>query len=200
VLDLLAQDLAANHYDLKKTMERIVTSRAYQLPAVASGETRKPAYQFRGPEVRRLSAEQFRDALAQLTGVWCERPELPGHGTNTVRASLVPADGLTTALGRPNREQVCTARPAAATTLQALELANGHTLSQLLERGAERLLADNPSPEQLIPKLYQTALGRAPSTAEVGVARELAGEPVTKEGLEDLLWAVSMLPEFQFIY
>src|SRR5262249_8040472 len=51
---------------------------------------------------------------------------LAGH----VRASLVAADPLTTALGRPNREQVLTLRSPNATTLQALELTNGKTLAE----------------------------------------------------------------------
>ena len=31
-------------------------------------------------------------------------------------------------------------------------------------------------------------------------AREMVGEPARREGVEDLLWAVVMLPEFQLIY
>ena len=45
-----------------------------------------------------------------------------------------------TALGRPNREQVVTTRPSAATTFQALELTNGETLADILKRGAQNLL------------------------------------------------------------
>ena len=51
------------------------------------------------------------------------------------RASLVAADPLLVALGRPNREQVLTTRSTIATTLQMLELANGTTLSKLLQQG-----------------------------------------------------------------
>ena len=32
------------------------------------------------------------------------------------------------------------------------------------------------------------------------LAQSLVGTPARKEGLEDLLWAVAMLPEFQLIY
>ena len=52
------------------------------------------------------------------------------------------ADPLLLALGRPNREQVLTTRSPVATTLQMLELANGQTLSKLLQKGAEELLAE----------------------------------------------------------
>jgi hypothetical protein len=122
------------------------------------------------------------------------------------RAALVTADPLTLALGRPNREQVVTLRNAAPTTLQALELSNGATLSRLLAEGAERLLADKPTSGMLVTRIYQRALGRAPTPAEARACLALLGAgsgpaSVPKaDGVQDLLWAVAMLPEFQLIY
>ena len=54
----------AHGYDVKHLIETIVTSRTYQMPAVRR-EAEPPArgYVFRGPEVRRLTAEQFADAI-----------------------------------------------------------------------------------------------------------------------------------------
>ena len=40
-------------------------------------------------------------------------------------------------LGRPNREQVVTTRPAEMTTLEAIEMSNGQPLAELLQQGAE---------------------------------------------------------------
>ena len=118
-----------------------------------------------------------------------------------VRASLVAADSLLTALGRPNREQVVTTRPPEATTLQALELTNGQTLAELLKRGATNLLADPLLPKRkLVAAIYEKALGREPTTSEFKLGRDLIGQPVQAAGVEDLLWAVTMLPEFQLIY
>src|SRR5262249_17275863 len=74
LLDWLAEDLVANGYDLKKTLERILTSRVYQWPAVNLEERTSQNYVFRGPGVRRLTAEQFRDALAQMLGAWYAQP------------------------------------------------------------------------------------------------------------------------------
>jgi hypothetical protein len=115
------------------------------------------------------------------------------------RAALLAADPLLVALGRPNREQVTTVRQGTATTLQALELTNGGTLAGLLKKGAARLLSENPSGAALADTLYLKALGRKPSTAERKVAVELTGTPVMPEGVEDLLWSLAMLPEFQLI-
>jgi mono/diheme cytochrome c family protein len=398
LLDWLAEDFAAHDYDVKHLIRQILTSRAYQLPAVNLGEQQQQDFVFCGPAVRRLSAEQFRDALTRLTGagysspaaeitpseseqkrfapplavkwIWndpnaadkakaghvyfrktihlaempsdataaviCDnsftlylngrkvgsgsgfkeavlfdlRPFLkpgdnlfavdavnhlpdntvPGAGepapgtenpagllfyarlrspnagaaTNeiindfasdsswvcssvmhehwetpgfapdnwmaavvlgdmgivpwrvsesylagkvagaypgSVRAALVAADPLLVALARPNREQVVTTRPTAATTLQALELTNGETLADLLKRGAENLLATQPAAKgDLISSLYEKALGRKPTGPELQLAREVVGQPIQPAGVEDLLWSVAMLPEFQLIY
>jgi hypothetical protein len=117
-----------------------------------------------------------------------------------VRASLVPADALMVALGRPNREQVVTVRSSEATTLQALELTNGETLSKILKRGAAEIVGNTKNSSALIQDIYERAVGRKPVHAEMQLAQETVGKKPTKEGVEDLLWAMVMLPEFQLIY
>lgn len=393
LLDWLGEDLVENGYDLKKTIERMLTSRAYQMPSVTSDPNSKN-FVFAGPLIRRLSAEQFRDALGMVTGVWhaspagdfdfsclqtnlaeaasklggkwiwaepgaaakapagtvyfrkhvkldaaaeeayavaaCDnsytlyvngekaasgkdfgQPQFvdiksrlrPGQNiiavkainlapenksaaegqaapestanpagfyfyarikaggastnigsdgswiwsreqtngwetaafadrewqsaaelgnaktapwnaekalatafagkifTGNVRASMANADPLSVSLGRPNREQVITTRTSAATTLQALELTNGETLAKLLGSGAAKIVGRKPaSPEDLTKQLYRKALGRNPSREELKLAAELVGTPVGKEGVEDLIWSLAMLPEFQLIY
>src|SRR5205085_6137705 len=77
-----------------------------------------------------------------------------GVQTCALPISLVNADPLLTALGRSNREQVVTERPKLATTLEALELTNGRTLSAVLKRGAARWLAKGPkSTDELVTRL-----------------------------------------------
>jgi hypothetical protein len=118
-----------------------------------------------------------------------------------VRAALVGADPLTTALGRPNREQIVTTRPTAATTLEALEMTNGETLADLLKRGAESLLAGKAAVKgKLLKDLYEEALGRGPTRPELQTALEIVGQPAQPAGIEDLLWTLIMSPEFQLIY
>ena len=69
LLDWLASDFVASGYDMKALIATILKSRTYQLPAVP--RKGKPAkYVFRGPEIRRLTAEQFSDAVASITGEW----------------------------------------------------------------------------------------------------------------------------------
>ena len=58
------------------------------------------------------------------------------------------------------------------------------------------------SVQSLTDRVYRHALGRIPNDAERAVARELLSGPDGKpraEGLADLLWAITMLPEFQLL-
>ncbi len=208
VLDWLAEDLVAHGYDLRHTMTVITTSKAYQAQAVDESIPEGAKFVFRGPLVRRLTAEQFVDAVSQLTGVWQEKPEATfGLSTNEVealqgkaRASLVAADPLMAALDRPNREQLVTVRQATPTTLQALELTNGKTLDQILKRGSTRLLEDVLDAKHLTERVYQLAYSRPPTRAERRAALELLGKEPSAESIQDFLWAVVMQPEFQLIY
>ena len=358
LLDWLASDFADHGYDVRRTIRLIVTSRAYQLPTVGQPSERVEDYHFTGPTVKRMSAEQFCDAVSRLTGVWSSpanpiqivngQPQPPpgrqaamkfqsgviksgsapididiagarslslvvtnggaarmdddwadwaeptligpkgtikltdlkwasattGYGTvqidkniigkplrldgktfaggigthaNSVityllppgltrfratagpdtgaleegkgvttlaffvlagdrslvetRAALAQADPLQRALGRPNREQVVTERLTAATTLQALELTNGQTLAGMLDAGAARWTADrSSSPTHIVNALYLQALGRPPTPAERKAALTEIGSPVRTDGVQDLLWALVMLPEFQLVY
>ncbi|WP_339715278.1 DUF1549 domain-containing protein [uncultured Kriegella sp.] len=68
LLDWLASDFIASGYNLKHLMKRIMTSKAYQLPTAhyEKLEDIKSDYVFTGPVLRRMSAEQFSDAVSQV--------------------------------------------------------------------------------------------------------------------------------------
>jgi uncharacterized membrane protein/mono/diheme cytochrome c family protein len=68
LLDWLASDFIESGHDLKHLIKRIMMSNTYQLPTVKYGnkEELKSEYVFEGPVVRRLSAEQFSDAVSQV--------------------------------------------------------------------------------------------------------------------------------------
>lgn len=207
LLDYLAADLVDHGYDLKHSIELILTSRAYQLPATPAAERIDPSAPFAGPAVRRMTAEQFVDAVRSLTGVWPDKadaqitvPGVEGPYPGPIRSALLAADPLMLALGRPNREQVVTSRASAATTLQAIELTNGAALDELLAKGALKWTADaGLTPEALVTALYLRALNREPTAPERTEALAMIGSPATPEGVQDLLWAMTMLPEFQLI-
>ncbi|MGV3660258.1 MAG: DUF1549 domain-containing protein [Prosthecobacter sp.] len=114
-----------------------------------------------------------------------------------IRASLLKADFLMRTLGRPNRDQIVSTRPNELTTLEAIDLANGSILADTIAKGATKLMADASG--DLITPLYRHALSRDPNAAELATAKELLGDKPTQQGVEDLLWAVCMLPEFQLV-
>lgn len=222
LLDWLAADFVEHGYDLQHTMQLICTSRAYQLRAVPLTENKSAPFQ--GPIERRMQAEQFVDAISQMTDVWqtetkqmtkadsrgqggqlkairgvLEDRKASDSGQLLLRAALVDADALQAALGRPNREQVVTRRDSISTPLEALEFTNGQTLDHLLHEGAERMVSRALTPTEIVSRTYAKALGRAPNAEELQVAIQLVGSPATIEGAQDFLWMIAMLPEFQFI-
>jgi uncharacterized protein DUF1549/uncharacterized protein DUF1553 len=141
LLDWLAADFADHGYDVKHLLRTIMTSRAYQSPAVDHAS--KP-YVFTGPLVRRLTAEQFADSVASITGEW--RVKQTGTAGAFVREWQVKSNPMTRALGRPIRDQVTTDRLDQPTTLQALELTNGVTLATALLRSSQRMLGELKAP------------------------------------------------------
>lgn len=139
LLDWLAADFVRSGYDIDHLIETIVLSRAYEMPAVAAPAPNEKEYVFRGPLVRRMTAEQFVDSVSAMTGEWRTFVPRGARQAQYARDYQLKISPLTLALGRPTREQVVTERASEATTLQALELVNGKDLFGLLSNGALRL-------------------------------------------------------------
>jgi len=224
LLDYLAYDLARNDYDLKRTLRLLATSQAYQgrraggvrppvVPAKRSGstnDTERPSGQSPGPRRKRMTAEQFADALATVSGYW-PQPKLmqvePGDGPIRAWRHRDP-DPLATALGRPSRDVINSVRAEDATVLQALELINGDVLQERLTKGAESLLAGplgrEPDIDTIVHTLCRRAYCRDADAAELKQGRALLGTPQQRPaqrraGWEDFLWLIVMRSEFQYI-
>ena len=211
LLDWLAYDFVQQGYDIKKLLYTVMTSRTYQLPSVGVQEAEllmAPDYVFKGMVRRRLTAEQFADAVsvafnplyADSAIVYKRLPETIQQEIPFVRAALVKNDPFLTALGRPNRETVSTARTSQANLLQALELTNGDKLNQTLKYGAERWRTQYHATDALVRELYRKALGRDPSVKELAVAEKMLGKKPSVTGVQDLAWAIVLHPEFQLIF
>ncbi len=156
VLDTLAGDFVEHGYDIQFLLHRIMTSRAYQAAATPVRAEEKD-FVFRGPLPRRLTAEQYVDAISSITGEWrVLAPEESGTGVYS-REWRLKSSPLTRSLGRPIRDQVYTRRNSEATTLQALEVVNGETLDNLLARGAKRMLGELP---EAPPNLFDSGVVR----------------------------------------
>ena len=151
LLDELSEGFTQSGYDPKWLLKTIMLSQAYQSPAVAESSERP--YQFRGPLLRRMTAEQFADSISAITGEWRVR-QLANSGVYA-REWEMKSTTLTRALGRPIRDQVVTTRQDAPTTLQALELVNGNFLANMLENASLRMLRQLP----LMPRnIYDSGL------------------------------------------
>ncbi len=117
-----------------------------------------------------------------------------------IRACLMKLDLLTRTLGRPNREQIVSMRPNELTTLEAIDLANGQGLASLLEKGAPKLLeASRADARVLITLLFKSTLARAPGASELADMLAAIGDKPDERSVQDALWAIIMMPEFQLV-
>lgn len=211
LLDWLAFDFVRNNYDIKDVMYQILSSEIYQQPSVAYEEPEKLVskdYVFQGMVRRRLSAEQFADAVSQaFYPVYTDSnfvkkhfPQISDLKTPFVRSSMVKNDIFLTALGRPNRENVGAVRNSQSNLIQALEVTNGQVLNSRLQLGAEKWMLANLRKEKLTDSLFMNFLGRLPTVRERKATQSILAEKPTQANIQDLVWALTLLPEFQLIY
>lgn len=116
------------------------------------------------------------------------------------RAALVVADPFLKALGRPTRENVTTKRDDEPGLLQALSLTNDAFFTTAVAEGAAKWLEKFPNqPEQMINHLFLNLLCRQPSKSEQDLLRRYWTTRPGAEAVADMIWAILVLPEFQFI-
>jgi hypothetical protein len=211
LLDALARDFVAHHFDLRHLVRTIMNSRTYQLSAVPNETNAEDEANFARAPVRPLQAEQLLDALAQVTG---EQPRFPGHPAG-MRAGQLPGvmasrgrgqrstDGekFLAAFGKPVRSLSCECERSDDTTLnQAFQLITGPMLNQMLsepDNRIGRLLAAGRSDADVIEEFYLAALSRPPSAAERERALALLRRSKDRRAaLEDLVWGLINAKEF----
>lgn len=212
LLDWLASDFVENGYDLKALIYQIASSKIYQSQSIgyeSYDELMADDYKFNGMVSRRMTAEQFSDAVSEIVyplfteeeikynPFELQQPEL--SKPSFARASLVANNPFLTALGRPNREIVSTSRDSQGNLLQALELTNGERLNTALQKGAEKWKTQLSDPVQITEELYLKALNRKPNEKELAIAKEALGANPDVAQIQDLFWAVILLPEFQMV-
>jgi uncharacterized membrane protein len=207
LLDWLAADFIEKKYNLKELIFLIATSKVYSTES-STYKTQLALYdqnfKFTGMARRRITAEQFSDAVSQIILPIFNQRDLKyiqkKAQSSFVRASLVANNRLLTALGRPNREVVATSRDSQVSILQALELSNGEKLNFVLACGAEEWLIRYKNADVIITEFYKKALGREPNLKEKNIAKQAMGNSPKAEQIQDFFWAVILLPEFQLIY
>ncbi len=212
LLDWMAVNFVEEGYDIKKLLYLITTSKTYQLPSIGLADQaaiNAESFVFKGLLKKKLTAEQFSDALSTVVSpVYSVEslkynpladPKAYMDASAFVRAALVQNDPFQTALGRPSRENIISVREGHVTLLQAMELTNGTKLNETLIQGAKRWVSQYKNPNEMIQAIYGQTLGRKPSSDELKIANELFEGKVDEGSVQELLWAIVLLPEFQFI-
>lgn len=213
LLDWLAVDFVENGYEIKRLISLIATSKIYQsqsIPLASPDLLLAADFKFEGMIRRRLTAEQFSDAVSEISAPLFDSVEvkfrpyqlIPEAKSNMsfARASLVGNNDFLKSLGRPNREIVSTSRDSQASLLQALELSNGERLNKTLEKGAQNWIEIFSETDPLTQELYAKALLRKPTEKELALAKKVFGDKPDQAEVQDFLWALVLLPEFQMIY
>jgi len=204
LLDWLAAEFVERGWSLKHLHRLIVTSAAYRQASVAASGGSRGTPKTADPEnrlvgrmsVRRLDAEQARDAMLAASGelvldaggpaVVADKPRRSVYtrayrnAPDALLASLDAADGLNT----------CARRNVTVTPTQSLLLLNGPgTLARAGAFAARVMPANGRDMPAGVVHAYRLAFGRPPTTAEaaeaavflrqqVGLAK---GQPVTPE-------------------
>lgn len=203
LLDALAEDFIAHGYDFKRLVGTILHSRTYQTSSRPNATNGPDQTYFSRAVLRRLTAEQLLDGLAQATGIEEEFRGLPAG----LRAAQVPTiqtgSYFLKAFGRPPRKSVCACERSQTPTLpQILHLMNGTTMMKRLraEGGTlDRLLKEKRGDNHLIEDLYLHTLSRPPQPAELARARAYLTEADDRaQAAEDLFWALLNSRQFLF--
>ncbi len=193
LLDALADYLVENHFDLKKLMRLILTSKTYQRSSttVAGNELDERFYSRCYP--RRMRAEVLLDALSQATESPTMFKDQP-RGTRALELHDAKVDSyFLQAFGRPERIITCECeRSNEPSMVQVLHITNGDTLNGKLEANdnrIDRLLKSGTAYEQVVEEIFLASLARLPSEDEksklVGALAE-SDEQETVQALQAL--------------
>ena len=70
----------------------------------------------------------------------------------------------------------------------------------MIKKGAQTWKLKYVTTDRIIKEIYVRALGREAQLSEYQIAKKLLGNQPSNESIEDLFWAILLLPEFQIIY
>lgn len=142
LLEFLAADFADHGYDLKHTLGLIARSQAYQSQMPAQVMTESPeAPAYIGPLPRRLTAEQFVDAVWQITGAAPAQPDAV-----VVRGKLPDAESAGTSEVRPLTAQWIWSEASASRSApagQTISVRKTFDLPAATERATAAITCDN---------------------------------------------------------
>jgi hypothetical protein len=204
LLDALAKQVVATHFNRKQLIRTITASRTYQLASKPNATNTKDASGFSRAAFRRIDAEVLLDMVSQTTGV----PERFGGSPPGTRAIQLWDSKVNhyflKLFGRPQRLSACECeRIHEPSVAQVLHLLNAPEIQAKLahERGRVAKLAHQKTDDgELVEELYLTFYSRLPSVTErqtaVAHLRNVPGP--RRQAAEDLAWSLMNTLEFVF--
>ncbi|HEX4797468.1 MAG TPA: DUF1549 and DUF1553 domain-containing protein [Humisphaera sp.] len=203
LLDALGQKFQEYHYDFRRLVHDICTSRTYQLASETNASNAGDDRNFSHSLIRRMRAEVLRDCLSQVTETKDKFRGLPLGARAVEIADGNTSDYFLTTFGRATRETVCSCEVKMEPNLsQALALINGNTVQQKLQTSTviAELMKSNKSPLEVVDALYLRTLSRRPTDAEreklKTVLDQVGNDP--RPVLSDIFWALLNSQEFMF--
>ena len=203
LLDWLAKDFVEHGWSLKHLHRRILNSATYQLSSQPTTTNRADRRHYARFYPRRLSAEHLMQGVDTLT----ETRSDFGVRLPAVQPSVFQVPLLYPAGERSGARafRMLWRTPAAGGTLTPegvlFTLADPDLWRRFGEPGGRvaRLLHARTAPDAILDELYESALGRLPDGEERRrTVAHVAGAPSSREGWQDVLWALVNTAEFQF--
>jgi hypothetical protein len=206
LLDELAKDFAAHHFDLKYLIRVITATKAYQLSSSRADKSQDESHLFARKALRGMTAEQLFDSIAEAVGYRDDGPVGPGPfgPANSPRGQFISK--FTNQGEKPVEAQT--------SILQALSLMNGRLVADGTSFDARRStlldgLVNFPegTTASRIETLYLATLSRKPTAKEADRMRtyiESGGAAKTDQptaeqknaALADVLWVLLNSGEF----
>jgi hypothetical protein len=223
LLDWLSASFVEHGWSIKSLHRLIVCSAAYRQSSSFKAEAAKVdaenqlLWRFKP---RRLEAESVRDSILSISGSMNWKMGGPSFrpfdvvtfnsstyiprdftGPDFDRRTIYRAnvnsgkDPLLDALDCPEPSVKTPRRMVTMTPLQALSLMNNPFIQREAERLAQRILAEHASGELPVERVYESVLGRKPSTNE----RAAALNEALDRGLWHVCWALFNSTEFLYV-
>ncbi len=202
LLDYLADEFVRAGYDMKHLFRLVLNSRTYQMSSRSNRWNEQDQAHFSHYGIKRLTAEQLLDSIAQATGVAEKYANMP----NGTRASQLPDGNVRSyfldVFGRPKRSLACECERSAETHVgQSLLLINSDVVENKLVAPNGRvamLAASKLSNTEIVDEFYLSTLSRFPTSKERETALASLRDGPRMQRLQDLMWALLNTKEFMF--
>jgi hypothetical protein len=195
-LEVLAGDVKASGYDLKRLLRVIVSTEAYQRSSRAAGGERPDPALFAVGLVRPLTIEQLYNALSRASGAEQALSRRGRQEAGRLRQVVFSAFSFVFDDDEGTEQQ-----DFEGSIPQGLFLMNGELMSRLIEADGRRaplqaVLEGAKDDAARVTLLYLRAFGREPSAQERSAALSFAQRGGGTQGWEDLFWALLNSAEF----